>query len=295
METIGRERVWSFYDDSDKARRLNSNVNEVRKGPGHNVTSYLDLAKKVAELQFRNPAHILLFRGQSEDYLDDRQMSKLRPGIFRFGTSVPGQDVLERGFRRLERGCQELVRLYGNDPLLSSDTSDSDRLKRQRILQWSILQHYEVCATPLLDVTHSLRIAASFASHRSDNLGFVFVLGVPNLSGAITASADAGVQIVRLSSVCPPSAVRPHIQEGYLLGEYPEIDSYEQKAHYILKEIDFGRRLIAKFRLTPRTFWEQSNKFPLVPEEALYLSSSRDPLSIITNDVKRIIDTEVLR
>jgi hypothetical protein len=34
---------------------------------------------------------------------------------------------------------------------------------------------------------------------------------------------------------------------------------------------------------------------PLVPEEALYLSSSRDPLSIITNDVKRIIGSEVLR
>jgi hypothetical protein len=146
----------------------------------------------------------------------------------------------------------------------------------------------------LLDVTHSLRIAASFASHRSESRGFLFVLGVPNLSGAITASADAGVQIVRLSSVCPPSAVRPHIQEGYLLGEYPEIDSYQQKAHYILKEIDFGRRLIAKFTLNPRTFWQQSNKFPLIPEEALYLSSSRDPLSIVTADVKQTIGPEVL-
>src|SRR5262249_48355521 len=149
-------------------------------------------------------------------------------------------------------------------------------------------------ATPLLDVTHSLRIAASFASHDTDDLGFVFVLGVPNLSGAITASADAGVQIVRLSSVWPLSAVRPHIQEGYLLGEYPEIDSYQQKAHYILKEIDFGRRLIAKFRFTPRTFRAKSDKFPLVPKEALYLSSSRDPLSIITDDVKQLVRAEVL-
>ena len=292
METIGRERVWSFYDDCDKAKRLNGSVNEVRQGPGHNVTSYLELAKKVAELQFRNPAHVLLFRGQSEDYLDDRQMSKLRPSIFRFGTSVPGQDVLEDRFRRLGHACEQLVRCYGNNRLLNTERSESDRLKRQRILQWSILQHYEVCGTPLLDVTHALRIAASFASHRSDKSGFVFGLGVPNLSGAITASADAGVQIIRLASVCPPSAVRPHIQEGYLLGEYPEIDSYQQKAHYILKEIDFGRRLIAKFRFNPRTFWEQSDKFPLIPEESLYLSSSRDPLSTVTDDVKRLVGSE---
>src|SRR6266576_7152576 len=109
METIGKERVWSFYDDSAKARRLNGNVNQVRKGPGHTVTSYLDLARKVAELQFRNPGHVLLFRGQSQDYLDDRQMSKLRPTLFRFGTRVPGQDILEARFRRLEHSCQELV------------------------------------------------------------------------------------------------------------------------------------------------------------------------------------------
>jgi hypothetical protein len=220
-------------------------------------------------------------------------MSKLRPTLFRFGTHVPGQAILEERFKRLKDSCQELVSRYGNDPLLDSDRSDSNRLKRQRILQWSILQHYEVCRTPLLDVTNSLRIAASFASHQTDDLGFVFVLGVPNLSGAITASADAGVQIVRLSSVCPPSAVRPHIQEGYLLGEYPEIDSYQQKANYIVKEIDFGRRLIAKFRLIPRTFWAQSDNFPLVPKEELYLPSSGDPLSIITDDVKRIIGPEV--
>jgi len=71
------------------------------------------------------------------------------------------------------------------------------------------------------------------------------VIGVPHLSGAVTASADAGLQIVRLSSVCPPSAVRPHIQEGYLLGEYPEMARADQKQNYKHYEIDFGRRLVA--------------------------------------------------
>ena len=82
--------------------------------------------------------------------------------------------------------------------LLSTGVSDLTRLKRQRILRWSILQHYEICATPLLDVTHSLRIAASFASVSRSRRAFIFVLGLPNLSGAITASAEAGLQVVHL-------------------------------------------------------------------------------------------------
>ena len=56
-----------------------------------------------------------------------------------------------------------------------------------------------------LDVTHSLRVAASFASHENDtDEAFVFVFGVPNLSGAVTASSEAGLQIIRLSSVMSP-------------------------------------------------------------------------------------------
>jgi hypothetical protein len=128
-----------------------------------------------------------------------------------------------------------------------------------------------------LDVTHSLRIAASFASDGADDEAVVFVLGVPFLSGAITASAEAGLQIVRLSSVCPPAAVRPHIQEGYLLGEYPDMRGFEQKQYYEHHEIDFGRRLVAKFSFDPRTFWSDP-MFPIVDRRALYPSADNDPL-----------------
>jgi hypothetical protein len=117
--------------------------------------------------------------------------------------------VLRRRFDLLARAERELVRRYVDHGFLGREN-----LMRQQILRWSILQHYEVCRTPLLDVTHSLRIAASFASDGAGDEAFIFVLGVPNLSGAVTASAEAGLQIVRLSSVCPPAAVRPHIQEG---------------------------------------------------------------------------------
>ncbi|MBC8031711.1 MAG: FRG domain-containing protein [Pyrinomonadaceae bacterium] len=249
----------------------------------------------MAELQFRNREHVLLFRGQAQDHRDrgGNGITTLRPSIFRGNqhspSTVPGEVEITRRFKALDRAERELVDRYMNEPQFVSDHEETNRLKRQRILRWSILQHYEVCPTPLLDVTQSLRIAASFPSHRSNETVFLFVLGVPNLSGAITASAEAGLQIVRLSSVCPPSAVRPHLQEGYLLGEYPEIDRYEQKAHYRVKEIDFGRRLVAKFRFDPKSFWK-GDTFPRITRNAFYPTMSRDPLCVITDGVRRAIE-----
>lgn len=202
----------------------------------------------------------------------------LKPSIFRHTVphKIPGANQLTHRFEKLKSAERELVYRYENAGLLKPEL-----LKRQRILRWSILQHYHLCGTPLLDVTHSLRIAASFASLKATGDAFVFVLGVPNLSGAITASAEAGLQIVRLSSVCPPTVVRPHIQEGYLLGEYPDISKYDQEALYHAYEIDFGRRLVAKFRFNPLTFWKPDT-FPK-GEEADLLLPMRSMISRINN------------
>jgi hypothetical protein len=110
------------------------------------------------------------------------------------------------------------------------------------------------------------------------------VLGVPNVSGVIKASSEANLQIVRLSSACPPEAVRPHLQEGYLLGEYPEITDFEQNAHYSHFEMDFGRRLIAN----RATFWKSPN-FPKATDDALYPKDHRDPLLSVAQDLKGML------
>lgn len=262
METIGHNEMWSLFDGSPHARVVKNGA--VRHGSGHLVRSFMELATKVAELQFRNRDYVLLFRGQSADYPNSKGNTTLKPTLFRPRKSgVPSSSTLIQRFEELKQAEGELVKLYKHAGLLGIE-----RLQRHQILRWSILQHYEVCCTPLLDVTHSLRVAASFASTGTSGDAFLFVLGVPNLSGAITASAEAGLQIIRLSSVCPPSAVRPHIQEGYLLGEYPEMVGYEQKELYHHYEIDFGRRLVAKFRFDPRSFWKRDT-FPKVKEDAL--------------------------
>ncbi len=255
----------------------------VRNAEAYQVNSFMDLATKIAELQFMNRDLVLMFRGQKADYRNRVGNTTLRPTIFRGsqGDRVPTDGELTKRYAALGTYEKILTSEYR-----ATSTPGSQILRRQKIIRWSILQHYEVCPTPLLDVTHSLRISASFASADANEEAYVFVLGVPNLSGAITASADAGLQIIRLSSVCPPSAVRPHIQEGYLLGEYPEMTGVDQKQHYKHYEIDFGRRLVAKFRFKPSDFWRASKDFPVVPKTALY--PENDPMLKITSKITHI-------
>jgi hypothetical protein len=179
--------------------------------------------------------------------------------------------IIRERYRKLARAEEQLAQIYDREKFIGRE-----RIKRYRILRWAILQHYEVCATPLLDVSHSLRIAASFATHSHSDECFVQVIALPNLAGSVTASSEEGIQIIRLSSICPPQALRPHFQEGYLVGEYPEMATPSQKELYSAYEVDFGLRLLAKFRFDPKTFWRRSPEFPLVREEALYPNAA-DP------------------
>ena len=278
MDTIGQQKIWSFPKLAHNA--VPTTCTAVRASVACQVNSFMSLATKVAELQFLNRDFVLLFRGQKGDYKNNKGNTTLKPGLFRTASGKnPSLAMLIQRFSTLQKAEGVLGKIYVERSFLGRK-----RILRQQILRWSILQHYEVCLTPLLDVTHSLRVAASFASDSADRDAYVFVLGVPNLSGAITASAEAGIQIVRLSSVCPPTALRPHIQEGYLLGEYPEMTGYDQKQHYAHYEIDFGRRLVAKFQFNPKTFWKD-NDFPRICKAALY-PNNNDPLYELSTVVK---------
>ena len=281
MEKIGTQRIWSYFDHVADPRPVANP--KIRGGDGHQVNTYFELAKKVAELQFLNRDHVLLFRGQDKDYRSTKGNSTLKASLFRpSGSKVPGPKTLDQRFKLLRSAENGLVERYAQ-----GNFRGRDRLKRYRVLRWAILQHYEVCRTPLLDVTQSLRIAATFSTIKNTSgEAYLFVFGVPNLSGAVTASSEAGLQIIRLSSACPPDAVRPHLQEGYLLGEYPEISDYEQHSRYSYYEMDFGRRLVAKFRFTPPELWHSEN-FPPASEEALYPKDHRDRVLALTQDLRR--------
>jgi hypothetical protein len=284
MEIIGNQRILTFAQGSDGINA--STCQAVRKKEACHVENFMDLARKISELQFRNREFFFMFRGQHGDYRDRTGHTSLKSSLLRTGDAsrAAAENIMARRFETLVVAEQALIVEYRRRALLGRE-----RLERQRILRWAILQHYEICPTPLLDVTQSLRVAASFASNNAGQTAYLMVLGIPRVSGAVTASAEAGLQVVCLASVCPPTAVRPHIQEGYLLGEYPDIANVEQKLLYSMGEMDFGRRLIAKFSFEPERFWDEHGSFPRIDENALYPGPAQDPMCGLAQAVKAAI------
>ena len=86
-------------------------------------------------------------------------------------------------------------------------------------------------------------------------------------------SSEHDLQIIRLTSICPPDALRPHFQEAYVLTEYPTVNTSEQKEAYRRGEFDFARRLLCKFVIPASGFW--SSDFQPIPESALFPDKSR--------------------
>jgi len=143
-----------------------------------------------------------------------------------------------------------------------------------------VIQHYELWPTPLLDFTASLRVAASFAlgfGDESVQAGYLYVIGVSSVRGDLmtlpatpTPRMSANPTLaIRLSSVCPPNAQRPHLQEGYLLGHYP----FDEPALDAPRASDASACLIAKIPLRNARggFWSQD--FPPHTKESLLPSA----------------------
>lgn len=269
MEAIGQTPLLLR---NDKGQIAQFAPRKVRESPPTEVANFKELADRIAEIQFENPQFVFMFRGQGQEYFR-RRATSIKPSIFRGADGkLPDLSELKRRYNTLRCAEDLLVQTYEG-----LDIRGKTRLKRHRVMRWSILQHYDVCPTPLLDVSQSLRIAASFATddfnkreRKASDRAVLYVLGLPNLIGAVSGSLDAGIQTIRLASVCPPEAKRPHFQEGYLIGEFPELAEVRDKENYEAFEVDVARRLVAKFSFDPWPFWANSSDFPLVSRAALY-------------------------
>ena len=154
----------------------------------------------------------LLFRGQASDYLDTRGRSSLLPTIYRSASPRLTRATLAARFRIL---AEFEAAVHKNRRALQFHIGVSDHPEYPQAL----LQHYGICPTPLLDLTQSLRVAATFALKDSvENQGFLYIVAVPHATGSITHHADERIALVRLLNVCPKEALRPHFQEGFLAG-----------------------------------------------------------------------------
>lgn len=231
---------------------------DIWRAPALKIESYRALVEHMARLSYANRNHLLFFRGQDRDYQSKWGGSTLYPAIYR-GDNLPRAE-LEVRFRQLDSASRTLIDLFENHRI-----EGAHDVSRKRYVQWSILQHYEVIPTPLLDVTHSLRVACSFAQLvGTDTTCYVYALGFPYPTNRISINSEEDIVNIRLLSICPPDALRPYFQEGYMAGTPDVTSNFETKT-----ELDFRNRLIAKFAI-PRAkdFWNTG--FEATPRGALY-------------------------
>ena len=128
---------------------------EVWRAPAFPVSTYRELVEHVAKLSYANRNQLLFFRGQDQDYQSRAGGSTLYPAIYRVENLQ--EQELEYRFRELEAASRSLAELFREEGI-----DGAQDVARKRYIQWSILQHYDVVPTPLLDITHSLRVACSF-------------------------------------------------------------------------------------------------------------------------------------
>lgn len=273
------------------------------------VESYNDLVRIVAELSYLNRENLLVFRGQARDFLNKAGASSLYPSLYR--RNVLSKARVERDFTLLDELSAILI-----EETKKLDRRAGDELRKRRYLQQSILQHYQVCETSLLDLSQSLRAACSFAQWSSSpgysspglvETGFVsatnttaepdqglqpepaseraylYVLAIPFPTGGISIDSREEIVSVRLLSVCPSLARRPYFQDALLAGTVDISDNYEDK-----NELDFNRRLVAKFTIpASKEFWD--NAPGKIDDRLLFPGPEEDPMLALCSTLRSAV------
>ena len=284
MIGIGSKKIWSHIScDTQKLQY----INEVRASEPKIIKNYPELVKNVASISFHNPQYAIFFRGQKRERLIKLKKgglaSSLYPSIYRNpqtgNKKIPLTNTrLKERFRLLKMISNEVLEYFRNENI-----DGYNKLKKFPELIWAIIQHYNTWDTPLLDITHSLRVAASFSLFNEGSAeGVLYVIGLPNISSSITYSVEEELLNIRLMSICPPFAQRPYFQEGYLVGSFP---SQVSRKH---PRLDVAKRILAKYKLIKKNFW--SDAFPAIPNVSL--KPEDDPLKIDLQGIKDTYDNQ---
>lgn len=244
-----------------KDRSKPTKLVDILKSEPMVVKSYDELVKCIAQVQYRSRHLNLYFRGQSIDYKKDN-LTTILPSIYRKkedkNIDLKNRfEILNNKVKDLRKHLNEKRVKFAGTPLINKYPE----------IAWAMLQHYEICDTPLIDITHSIHVACSFAFDRNKgSSGIVYVIGLPWQNDSIGYNSIDEIVNIKLLGVSPPQAQRPYFQEGYLAGPFP---NYKLDDPSRIRQFDFGRRLIAKFKI-PRTdrFW--GDGFSQIPSSKLY-------------------------
>jgi len=253
-----RGNVNTLVDGPDGSPvRARCPVTGIAEGPGVTCRHFDQLQDLVAQVGYYNPHHDLFLRGQGADWGDAHGRSSLVATLFRVGSvdELGGQAAaLRDAERRLLAACP--------------GRPGARALERFAWARWSLLQHYGVAPTPVVDVTRSPRTAASFATAGVDGDGYVYVIGLPYPDGNLTFDLATECVIANLRNLMPPDARRPHWQQGYLVGSYPGECDWEAPARKRADRIppmqrqNLAQRLLCKVRIPGEaqgSFWPDDN------------------------------------
>ncbi len=202
-----------IYGHLTKELEGHTTSREVGKDSGYVVASFRKLVEQVAKLAYLNKDYLLFFRGQKNDYRNKADNSTFYPTIYR-GDYLT-QSELNFRFDKLNSASKILSELFKKNKI-----QGQYELRRKKFIQWSILQHYEVTETPLIDLTQSLRVACSFAQLYNDqNTAFVYVCGLPYYTNRVSINSEPDLVNIRMLSITPREGWRPYFQEGVLVGK----------------------------------------------------------------------------
>lgn len=254
---------WNFdYENEIIWERLEATVNRIRASDGYKVTTFRDLMDEVANVTISNRNYEMFYRGQSIDhknntavyYKDRTAKSTIYPTICRPEKKDDGSPKYSIKKSQIITRYEDLAKMI-----------DLVRGKRGSYFNeyyYSLFQHYDILPTPLIDITQSLRVAATFALRKSKT-GFLYVFGLPYPNQSISYYSDLGIVLIKLQNILQTNAIRPRYQEGFLVGKYP-IRPTKTNGD------DLANRMVAKFLVdnTKGDFWDKY--FPPMPDEVLY-------------------------
>ncbi len=219
---------FKYPSEEDLKRNPMLHIEEVGECPGlsakkYKVHRYTELVYLVSHLRFLNKEHFILYRGESKEHLNDNTLSFL-PTIFRSDSD----------FEELKNKTEKLGEL--------EELKEFCDENKEIVIQ-SFIQHYGLCKTPYLDLTQSLRIAYSMGLINAGQANeprekiYVYLFALPYPCHYITNVQD--ITMVNLTSICPPLALRPQLQEGYLVKYNDDRKDFNE---YLLAGIEIDKK-----------------------------------------------------
>ncbi|MFZ5431896.1 MAG: FRG domain-containing protein [Bacteroidota bacterium] len=216
------------------------------------INTYSEMVDLVSKLAYFNRRYVLFFRGQSKEFRVGSPYPTIYPTYFR--KIIKKEMTFDQLSYELSMKQEELrEKNHNRKPRFQGAYSILESLH----VRWALLQHYNICDTPLIDITQSLHVAASFAlNYKSEKeesrTGIVYVLALPWPSKNYHNNKEEDIYLVRLSGITPPQAKRPYRQEAYAVTsrdvDFKQIDNMER--------YDLAKRLVCKFEVTnSNDFW----------------------------------------